>query len=244
MRREREEGNEKTLPVTARSLETMIRLSTAHAKLRQSKEVSLADAEAALGVMKYAIYADEKKAMDAANAAAARKEARRGNGDSDDEDGDDDADTPAGAAQAEAAEARSRRRTRRSTGEADPSGEEAAEEAATEHGHDGDAPESSQRKRRRTAPAEAEAEVAAVAAVAPAAAPAVSEERKNAIMQRLAEAFNAERTEQMHMIAALEAINREAFEGGEFAQEELGAVLAMMESENKVMTEDGYINLI
>jgi hypothetical protein len=65
MRREKAEaGAEKTLPVTARSLETMIRLSTAHAKLRQSKDVTLADAECALRVMKFAIYADEKRNMD------------------------------------------------------------------------------------------------------------------------------------------------------------------------------------
>ncbi|XP_041466825.1 zygotic DNA replication licensing factor mcm3-like [Lytechinus variegatus] len=46
----------KTAPVTARSLETLIRLSTAHAKARMSKTVDLQDAEAAIQLVQFAIF--------------------------------------------------------------------------------------------------------------------------------------------------------------------------------------------
>jgi DNA replication licensing factor MCM3 len=53
------EDRNATLPVTARTLETMIRLATAHAKMRLGAEVSRADAEAALEVMRFALHAEE-----------------------------------------------------------------------------------------------------------------------------------------------------------------------------------------
>jgi DNA replication licensing factor MCM3 len=48
----------RTLPITARLLETMIRLATAHAKSRLSASVELSDCEIALGLLRYALYND------------------------------------------------------------------------------------------------------------------------------------------------------------------------------------------
>ncbi|VVB08139.1 unnamed protein product [Arabis nemorensis] len=53
-----------TLPITARTLETIIRLATAHAKLKLSREVTKVDAEAALKLMNFAIYHQELTEMD------------------------------------------------------------------------------------------------------------------------------------------------------------------------------------
>lgn len=54
-------GQRRTAPVTARTLETMIRLSTAHAKARLSHEVELVDVMAAEGILRYAMFKEVRK---------------------------------------------------------------------------------------------------------------------------------------------------------------------------------------
>ena len=51
------EGSAKTIPITARTLETLIRISTAHAKCRLSKKIEARDAEAAIELIQYAYFA-------------------------------------------------------------------------------------------------------------------------------------------------------------------------------------------
>lgn len=54
----RSQQNARTLPVTARSLETLIRLASAHAKSRLSKSIDREDAEKAMSLMSFALYHD------------------------------------------------------------------------------------------------------------------------------------------------------------------------------------------
>ncbi|SLM39089.1 dna replication licensing factor mcm3 [Lasallia pustulata] len=92
LRNDELEGNQrKTSPMTARTLETLIRLGTAHAKARLSNRVEERDAEAAEAILRFALFKevveDERRKR--------RKVSQAPGGDSSNEDnnssGDDDA---------------------------------------------------------------------------------------------------------------------------------------------------------
>lgn len=78
-RRRAAEDRAGSLPVTARTLETMIRLATAHAKMRLGNDITRADAEAALDVMRFALGAEEvttrRAEHEAENTRAVRQQA-------------------------------------------------------------------------------------------------------------------------------------------------------------------------
>ncbi|KAJ1952045.1 MCM DNA helicase complex subunit, partial [Dispira parvispora] len=85
------EARKKTLPVTARTLETLIRLATAHAKARLSHQVQEEDANAAKALLRFALYkeaAQPKRPEDHKTKRRKMADTLK-DGDSDDSDTDD-----------------------------------------------------------------------------------------------------------------------------------------------------------
>jgi DNA replication licensing factor MCM3 len=94
------EGNQrKTSPMTPRTLETLIRLASAHAKARLSNRVEEKDAKVAEGVLRFALFKEVVEDERRKNKRARREDvdAMSTDGDSDDSDDDDDDAATAGA---------------------------------------------------------------------------------------------------------------------------------------------------
>ena len=89
-----EDNKRRTSPMTARTLETLIRLATAHAKARLSNQVQAEDAEAAEEILKYALFKEVVVPEDRRRKKKRRvdRSARPGS-DSSDEDEDGSSDT-------------------------------------------------------------------------------------------------------------------------------------------------------
>ncbi|KAK5798918.1 MCM2/3/5 family-domain-containing protein [Linnemannia elongata] len=86
------EDSQKVAPATARTLETLIRIATAHAKARLSNFVQDQDATAAIDILKFALFKEAPKPKSRSKRAR-MDQSMMGESDSDDSD-DDDEDRP------------------------------------------------------------------------------------------------------------------------------------------------------
>lgn len=99
LRNDELEGNQrKTSPMTARTLETLIRLATAHAKARLSHKVEEKDAEAAESILRFALFKevveDERKKRRKVSHADAMSTDSSSNDDNDDDEDEDQDEAP------------------------------------------------------------------------------------------------------------------------------------------------------
>ncbi|KAI4162271.1 MAG: hypothetical protein LQ342_004140 [Letrouitia transgressa] len=99
LRNDEMEGNQrKTSPMTARTLETLIRLATAHAKARLSHRVEERDAEAAEAILRFALFKEvvedeRRKRRKVSGTNASENESSDDDGDESDDGGDRTRDT-------------------------------------------------------------------------------------------------------------------------------------------------------
>ena len=96
LRNDELEGNQrKTSPLTARTLETLIRLATAHAKARLSHRVEERDAEAAESILRFALFKevveDDRRKKRRTNRAMTSEDENSSSSDDDDDANDADA---------------------------------------------------------------------------------------------------------------------------------------------------------
>ena len=91
LRNDELEGNQrKTSPMTARTLETLIRLATAHAKARLSHKVEERDAEAAEAILRFALFKEVVEDERRKRRKVSRADAMSSDDNSSDEEDDDD----------------------------------------------------------------------------------------------------------------------------------------------------------
>ncbi|XP_019758103.1 DNA replication licensing factor Mcm3 isoform X1 [Dendroctonus ponderosae] len=205
----------RTQPVTPRTLETMIRLSTAHAKARISRLVTAEDARAAIELIQYAYF---KTVLE-------REKKRRRKDEDSESDGDEEASQPP---------KRSRRLRSEDRGDTD-------DELATTQRSGRNGTASADIELATELPASLASQESSPMEVDES-PKEISQDRLSSFKASLNRAFQESRTQSLSLVKVKEFINKD--NSTPYSQGEIEAAIEKMSDENQVMMADGIIFII
>jgi len=230
----------RTTPVTPRTLETLIRLSTAHAKARLSKEVTAEDAEAAIELIQFAYF---KKVLE-----KEKKKRRKsgGGGEGTDTESEEEEAMEEGGNNAE-----SRKRKRTGKRKLYTAGEEGDDpyDFDKSEAEESSADEAEIRPRKKRTP-HSSVDGEETATPAPAQSGTITDDRLKIFKTRLLRMFQAERAQTLPVATVKQKANvagegeKEGAAVEAFTEAEIGAALERMMNENQIMTADDMVFLI
>lgn len=229
----------RTQPVTARSLETLIRLSTAHAKARLSNKVEARDAEVAIELVRFACF---KKVLEKNKKSSKRKEVN-----TDDEMEQDNEDSQEEQEEEEQEDERASQRTGGKKGKESNkrrlNGSEDDEEEEEEEEEDMDTNETERqpRKRTRRRTVQQASSQSQSSSTSGSFAPIMTSEKLKDFKSLLFKLFHRERTQSLQLSSINEYI---VSDNAKFNANDIKNALNMMQDDNQIMLSDDTVFLI